>query len=106
MDHAGEELERSAKLLHCPVARAHGQVPVGWHNATSDSSTRICKGRGKAPFPCTPSPKPTTKPRSFTQRTGHTPLPGRTPSLSLRLRPSTCCSFPRDCDCRTFLARC
>src|SRR6266568_1104182 len=26
MDHAGEELERSAKLLHRPVARAHDQA--------------------------------------------------------------------------------
>src|SRR5260370_7921796 len=26
MDHAGEELERSAKLLHRPVARAYGQA--------------------------------------------------------------------------------
>jgi hypothetical protein len=25
MDHAGEELERSAELLHHPVARAHDQ---------------------------------------------------------------------------------
>src|SRR5712692_2173872 len=82
MDHAGEELERGAKLLRRPVARADGQA----RKVSIMQSRILLRGYARegemppslATHPqnqqpkSTTKPKPTTKPRSFTQRTGHT----------------------------------
>src|SRR5712692_6017334 len=84
MDHAGEELERGAKLHRRPVARADGQA----RKVSIMQSRILLRGYARegemppslATHPqnqqpkSTTKPKPTTKPRSFTQRTGHTPI--------------------------------
>src|ERR1700730_7591455 len=64
MDHAGEELERSAKLLHRPVARAYGQAgKVGIMQSRIFLRGYAREGKN-APFPCNPSPKTTATPKT------------------------------------------
>ena len=64
MDHAGAKLESSLKLLHRPMAGAHAQArQAGIMYLISFLRGR--KGRGTAPFPCSPSPKATATPRKL-----------------------------------------
>src|ERR1700694_76017 len=57
MDHAGEELERSAKLLHRPVARAHDQArEIGIMQSQVFFYVDM-QGKGKGPLPLHPIPK-------------------------------------------------
>src|SRR5712692_4162298 len=102
MDHAGEELERGAKLLRRPVARADGQA----RKVSIMQSRILLRGYARegemppslATHPqnqqpkSTTKPKPTTKPRSFTQRTGHTRRCG---DRGFRSLPETLSARPR-----------
>src|SRR6266481_3344231 len=57
MDHAGKELERSAKLLHRPVARAHDQArEIGIMQSQVVFYVDM-QGKGKSPLPLHSIPK-------------------------------------------------
>src|SRR6202795_2650540 len=57
MDHAGKELERSAKLLHRPVARAHDQArEIGIMQSQVFFYVDM-QGKGKSPLPLHSIPK-------------------------------------------------
>src|SRR5713226_6938071 len=57
MDHAGKELERSAKLLHRPVARAHDQArEIGIMQSPVFFYVDM-QGKGKSPLPLHSIPK-------------------------------------------------
>src|SRR5258708_19367068 len=57
MDHAGKELERSAKLLHSPVARAHDQArEIGIMQSQVVFYVDM-QGKGKSPLPLHSIPK-------------------------------------------------
>src|SRR5579872_5057211 len=57
MDHAGEELERSAKLLHRAVARAHDQAREIGIMQSQVSFYVDMQGKGKGPLPLHSIPK-------------------------------------------------
>src|SRR5260370_42134323 len=61
MDHAGEELERSIKLLHRPVARAHDQArEIGIMQSQVFFYVDM-RGKGKGPLPLHSIPKTNNK---------------------------------------------
>src|SRR6202022_2142284 len=57
MDHAGEELERSAKLLYRPVARAHDQAREIGIMQSQVFFYVDTQGKGKGPLPLHSIPK-------------------------------------------------
>src|SRR5579872_3369616 len=61
MDHAGEELERSAKLLHRAVARAHDQAREIGIMQSQVSFYVDMQGKGKGPLPLHSIPKTKNK---------------------------------------------
>src|ERR1700737_2321276 len=57
MDHAGEELERSAKLLYRPVARGHDQAREIGIMQSQVFFYVDTQGKGKGPLPLHSIPK-------------------------------------------------
>jgi hypothetical protein len=61
MDHADPSLERSAELLHYPVAGADAVPGKDGGVKTATAITLTVQGKGKLPpSPATPSPNPKT----------------------------------------------
>src|SRR5260370_4402524 len=72
MDHAGEELERSAKLLHRPVARAHDQAREIGIMQSQVSFYVDMQGKGKGPLPLHSIPKTNNNSKTKTKTNNKT----------------------------------